>query len=161
MKPTSFDELPNAIRGRTGEEIVAEQLRLRNKGVIPSYDYCGKDRNKAPRLQFTWGWLVVPDLDVCGGGERFWCEVKTKAERSFHRLSGDYVHGIDKHHYKQYLEVERESGCRVLLFIVEEDTGLILYGPLGTLPIHHETDKMGKGGMVYWDVEEFKELKKL
>jgi hypothetical protein len=161
MKPTSFKDSELYKRGRNGELIVAEQMQKRGYGVIPCYDFSGEDGNKAPRMQFADFGLVIPDLDLCKGGKRRWGEVKTKFKADAHRKSGDYVHGIDRKHFDSYMSVERESGCPVFIFIVEESTGRILYGPLSELPIHHTFDGYGKGGMVYWNVTEFKELKRL
>lgn len=120
--------------------------------MVPSYDYSGEGGDKAPRMSGASGFLVIPDLDVCRNGHRFWCEVKTKGAATLHRLTGVYEHGFSMRHYQDYLRVQRQSGCQVVLFIVEQHTGAIRSRKLSELPPPrvYEGDLMGRGGMVFW-----------
>ena len=60
---TAFRDRPETKKGNAGERVVAGYLKAHGFGVLASYDYCGVDGDKAPRLMFEVGGLVVPDLD--------------------------------------------------------------------------------------------------
>lgn len=153
----AFRDSAEFRKGRSGEVVVAEFLKSQGYWVVPSYDYSGEDGNKAPRMSGVAGFLVIPDLDVCKNGTRFWCEVKTKDKATLHKKTGVYEHGISSRHYRDYLRVERQSGCQVVLFIVEQNTGEILSRKLCELPEPRMYDgkKMDRGGMVFWPRSEF------
>jgi len=117
--------------GRIGEQMVVRFLRLRGLGVIPCYDYTGKAGDKAPWLQFTGDRrFILPDVDVCGGGDRFWFEIKSYYGPADNRALGAQVHGIPGRLYRDYLEVEKESGCPVYIAVLEISTGLLLAAQL-------------------------------
>jgi hypothetical protein len=130
---TTFRESTEFLRGRTGERIVATWLQHRGWFVIPSYDYSGEDGEKAPKMHGQREAFVLPDLDVCKAGTRRWAEVKTKAAPTFTRITGRFEHGIPLRHYNEYQRVQRETGCHVYLFIVEEDTQIVIAESLDQL----------------------------
>jgi len=148
-------------RGRAGEHLVAGFLKARGWYVIPSYDYSGEDGDKPPRLEGRAEALPVPDLDVSRDGVRVWIEVKTKAAPTYTRKTGQLEHGIPLRHYHAYRRVQRITGCRVWLFIVEEGSGEVLYSALDDLE-HvrriYKGDKMSRGGMVFWPRSAFQKL---
>lgn len=120
----SFDA--NLELGRMGERLVSTWIQSKGYGVIPSYDYTGKENNKAPKLMFAESGFVVPDLDIAFRGRRFWVEVKTYYHAPLNRKHGINVHGIPRRLYEDYLQVERSTGCLVYLAVLEISTGYLL-----------------------------------
>lgn len=117
---SSLRESSEFKRGRNGEQIVSFILRGLGYYIIPSYDFTGRDDNKAPRMLGSRLAFVIPDLDVARGGKRHWVEVKTKAKADFTRKTQREEHGIDKRHYEHYQRVEAETGCEVVIAVYEE-----------------------------------------
>lgn len=151
-------------RGRTAEELVADILRKHGYYVIPSYEYSGRDDDKAPKLTGYDKHYTLPDLDVSGNGQRFWVEVKLKAEPTWTRKLQRYEHGIPLRHYQDYLQVERITGCPVYLAIVEEDTGLILFQSFRKLTECvriYDGAKMSRGGMAFFPRDSFRILTRI
>lgn len=140
---TEFTERPEFKLGRACELVVSDFLRGRGWFVIPSYDYAGLDHDKPPRLQGLRTAYPIPDLDTCRGGKRQWLEVKGKASARMYRNLGVYQHGV--HNYDHYLEVQRETGTKVWLGIVEY-TDIHTLDELGEagLLLVQSLDKLGK-----------------
>lgn len=154
---TDLRESREYQRGRAGELIVARWLKERECYVIPSYDYSGKDGNKAPRLEGLWTGHPVPDLDVARSGHRFWVEVKTKWEAALWRQTGELRHGIELRLLEHYQAVEKISGCPCWLFIYEESTGHLLAQTITKLGQPHTGTALGKR-MAYWPRVKFRHL---
>lgn len=144
-------------RGRAGERRVMDALMAEGEFIVPSYDFCGDNKNKAPRLFGLKSNFVIPDLDASLDGFRKWVEVKTKASAWPYYKTKVYVHGIDDRHYLHYLEVEKITGCPVFLFILEEDTQEILFSALrhlGVGQVHQGQSRTG-WAMRNWPRENF------
>ncbi len=156
MRSLPFRESESFLRGRRGEQIVKRWLQKRGWYIIDSYDYCGVDGDKAPRMQSITSRLVIPDLDIAKDGIRRWAEVKAKYQPLTWRKTGELQHGIDLRHYNDYRQVQRITGAHVWLFIVEEKTQLILAESLDKLGSPRIGKQYGKGGMVNWAREKFK-----
>jgi hypothetical protein len=90
---------------------------MRGWYVIPSYDYTGEGKAKAPKLQGIRDAFPVPDLDVCRFGLRRWVEVKTKEASDWTWKTSQYEHGIE--HYDEYVRVAEETGTEAWLAIYE------------------------------------------
>lgn len=164
LNATDFRQSEKFQKGRTGERLIASLLQQEGWFVIPSYDYSGEDGNKAPKLEGLKAGYVVPDLDVAKDGARRWVEVKTKASASYTRITRRLEHGIPKRHYDCYLEVQRITGCKVTLFVYEEQTGEVLCGSLDELAKvkrEYTGKKMSGGGMVFFPRDAFKLFKKV
>jgi hypothetical protein len=145
--------------GRTGERQIATALESSGWWVIPSYDYTGRDGDKAPKMRRLHDCVVVPDLDCCRNGERVWVEVKTKSEIGHCRMLKNLeTHGIDLKHWISYRKIQGETGCRVFLVIRELCTGKNLGASIDDLEkdiIHG----IGKGAfMVYFPRSSFEEF---
>lgn len=154
----AFRELEEFKRGRAGEKRVAAALRARGWHVIPSYDYAGDDEHP-PRMEGPQAaTYILPDLDLCKGGDRRWAEVKTKTAPCMGRISGELEHGIPLRHFQHYQAVERESGAPVWLFIYEEADAKLLYQKLAELGPGRMSFGAGMGGMIYWLRRQFREL---
>ncbi len=126
---TSAVRADTATASRTGRCALADVPAgavLAAAEVIPSYDYCGEDGNKAPRLEGLWHGHPVPDLDVSREGSRFWAEVKTKDHANHFHKTGTDEHGIDLRLAQHYHTVEVISGTPCWLFIYEESTRWLL-----------------------------------
>lgn len=121
MGRIAFHERPEFLRGRAGEQRVSAWFQERGWYVIPSYDYSGSERDKAPKLKGLLDGFPVPDLDIARNGCRRWVEVKVKKSAIMGIISGEPEHGIE--HYDDYMRVARETGTEAWLAILEEDTG--------------------------------------
>jgi hypothetical protein len=120
----AFEE--KLARGKLGEKLVAEHLKGRGWGVVPSYDYSGAGDDKSPRLSFSAFSLVIPDLDLCQAGTRMWLEIKTYHGPAFNRTRQWDVHGIPSRLRNHYLKVQEQTGTRVHLAVLEVDSGALL-----------------------------------
>lgn len=154
--------------GRAAELRVSLWLRERGWYVIPSYDYSGDGRNKAPRLQGIADAFPVPDLDVCRklpgrNPERRWVEVKAKQAATFTHKTGTYDHGIE--HYDDYMRVAELTGTEPWLVVVEIATireSRSLWGERGRIWMQsfarlgepRRTGMFGKR-MAYWPIDNF------
>jgi hypothetical protein len=119
--------------GRLGECFVVAWLQTRGYGVIPSYEYTGKNGEKAPRLLFQNAALTIPDLDVCKAGARSWLEIKTYHGPAVNTRRGALVHGIPSRLARDYSAVEKETGTPVFIVVLELDVGALLASRLATL----------------------------
>ena len=122
--------------GHLGERMVSRLLQRRGCGIVPSYDFGGKDGDKAPRLMFENRGLVLPDLDVCKQGSRQWAEVKTYFDAAWNKKLSADDRGAKGRHANDYLHVEEESGCAVFIFVLEVSTGWLLVARLRALKEH-------------------------
>jgi hypothetical protein len=121
--------------GNMGEVLVCSYLKSRGAGVIPSYDFNGKDGSKAPRPMFETRGFVIPDLDVSKGSKRFWVEVKTYHGPTRNFIHNCQVHGIPGRNYEHYSSVEKETGTPVWICILELDSGDLLSARLSGLEV--------------------------
>lgn len=119
--------------GRIGEELAEWWFQTKGWGSIPVYDYSGLANDKAPKLMFETRGVVVPDLDIMQNGRRKWCEVKTYHHAHRNDRHKCLVHGIEKRLFDHYLDVQEESGCEVLLAVLEVSTGDLLVRSLNRL----------------------------
>lgn len=119
--------------GRMGELLVSRWAQESGCGVLPCYDFSGSDGAKAPRLMFKGGGLVIPDLDLCRDGRRWWLEVKTYHGPAINRRRKCEVHGIPDRLFASYAAVEVASGTPVYLAVLELDSGTLLVASLSSL----------------------------
>jgi hypothetical protein len=106
--------------------------------------------------------LVAPDLLAVKRDAVRWIEAKNKGAFTWHRLSQQWVTGINLRHYQDYLEVARISPWPVYLLFLHGPgtakdspegcpTGLF-GGEILSLSKweHHRSTRWGSSGMVYW-----------
>lgn len=155
MARPAFHERPEFKLGRTGEQMVAAWLQERGWYVIPSYDYSGSERDKAPKLRGVTDGFPVPDLDVARSGTRRWVEVKTKTKATEYRKTGSLDHGIE--HYDDYVRVAAETGTEAWLAIFELSTRKLLAQSFAGLGAPRRAVDRGKR-MAYWPVSRFMHL---
>lgn len=84
--------------------------------------------------------------------------MKTKAHADFTRITQRFEHGIPLRHFEDYKRVQALTGCKVYLFICEDDTGDILSKPIDELDAHkriYRGNEMSRGGMVFFPRDSF------
>lgn len=148
-----FRDRPEFKQGRAGELVCSGWLQEHGWYVIPSYDYSGDDRDKAPRLRGLVDGFPVPDLDVARGGVRRWVEVKTKTTASWTWKWQRYEHGIE--HYDDYMRVAAETGTEAWLAIFETSTRELLGQSFVTLG-EPRRSRMNGRQMAFWPRDDFK-----
>lgn len=149
--------------GQAGESAIARWLRKRGNTVLPVYEKI-IDNGKGPRLFMPDRVLIAPDLLVLRTQDAYWVEAKRKRAFTWHRITRQWVTGIDLHHYRDYCQVDECSPFPVWLLFLQEDgqakdspgnspTGLF-GNRLSILKrcVHHTHSNWGSSGMVYWDV---------
>lgn len=150
----------NLAFGKIGESLIANWLKRRGYTVLPVYEK-EISKGKGPQLFTPNENLIAPDLFAFNGikDRAFWIEAKHKSAFTWHRISRQWLTGINLRHYYDYLKVARESPWPVWLLFLHQDgqakdsppgcpTGL--FGQeLGYLQ-QHEHHRWNEGGMVYW-----------
>jgi len=158
--------------GLLGESHIAQWLIRRGYSVLPAYEV-EVNHGKGPRLFTANGQLISPDLLVFNAGKTMWCEAKTKSAFTWHRISKTWQTGVDRRHWKHYVEVAKVTPFPVwLLFLhkpnlVAKDTPEGMVCPSGlfgnSVPhllrhVHHEHENHGPSGMVYWSAAALKKI---
>jgi len=169
-------EFENALAfGQAGELTVSKWLQSRGHMVFPAYEKEGGDF-KGPQLFSAHGDLVLPDLLAFREGKAIWFEVKRKTCFTWHRISRQWVTGIDLHHYGQYQEVSARTKLPVWLMFYHPkstpDERDLKHGCPDDCPTglfgndiselcgveNHRHENWGKNGMVYWSHRRLKRL---
>lgn len=153
--------------GQAGEKTVSEWLQARGHAVFPAYEKEGGDF-KGPQLFAASGDLVLPDLLAFKSGTAIWFEVKRKTCFTWHRISRQWVTGIDLHHYQQYQKVSARTCLPVWLVFFHPQAqpnardvthGCPKFCPTGLFGNdisvlaaceNHRHENWGRHGMVYW-----------
>jgi hypothetical protein len=170
----NFDQ--NLKTGQIGESIISKWLQGKGHSVFPAYQI-EHHTGKGPQMFAASGDLVLPDLLAFKAGNVVWIEAKHKTCFSWHRISERWTTGIDKRHYKEYLEVSSATQLPVwLLFYHPSDkpdardlkydecpracpTGLFGRNIKILKKVEsHTSDRHGPSGMVYWCVDNLKLL---
>jgi len=154
----------NLIVGQAGESSIANWLKARGWAVIPVYEKI-MDTGKGPQVFTAEKSLVAPDLLIFNGEKAMWAEVKHKTAFAWHRISQRWTTGIDRSHYRHYLEVADMSPWPMWLMFLHRGgqakdsppnspSGLFV-NSMDYLRTHvnHEHDNHGRTGMVYWGIE--------
>lgn len=157
--------------GIAGESLIARWLLSRGNRILPAYEKILDDR-KGPRLYTPIQTLIAPDLLVFNASRVVWVEAKHKTAFSYHRLTGDWVTGIDLRHYQDYCRVADETPWPVWLFFLHEGgygvgnpTKESPSGLFGNALSHlrkyehhrHEHFNYGRGG-VFWSIDTLRQL---
>ena len=160
MSAKGFRQSAEYQRGHWAERLVLAYLQsVEGWFCIPSYDFCGQDEEKAPRLQGRKESHVLPDLDMSRRGVRRWGEVKFKSTATWHRNTQKWEHGIPRRHFDDYLKVQEITGCKVWLYVFQEDSEHLLYASLDRLLDHarfYHENKMSRGGMAFFPLDKFR-----
>lgn len=150
--------------GKVGESKIAVALKRCGFNVLPVYEK-EVSEGKGPVLFVADGReLVLPDLLAFNSKKTIWVEAKHKTAFTKHRITGDWVTGIDLHHYNDYLEVSKLSPWPVWLIFLHDggqakdsppDSPSGVFGNninILSQHEHHRHENHGKHGMVYWTV---------
>ena len=155
--------------GVAGESHIARWLRNRGWAVLPAYEKI-LDDHKGPRVYLPQGRLIAPDLLAFKADGALWVEAKHKTAFTWHRLTQQWVTGIDLRHYEDYCRIEDETPWPVWLLFLHEggqakdsppDSPEGLFG--GRLAYlrrheHHRHSNWGSSGMVYWALGSLKRI---
>jgi hypothetical protein len=141
----------------------AKWARSRGYYVSGTYDFSGKDDNKAPKLMAPprGESLVLPDLQcfkVTSPDPATWMEVKWKARAVLYRKGGYRVTGINKRHWQHYQKVQHLTSAKVFVMFIHDAESEIRADTLDDLRAYvsheYDGDKMGRGGMVFWPYDD-------
>lgn len=148
-----------------GESRIARWLNQKGYEVFPAYEI-ELDHGKGPRLFCSDGLrLILPDLLAFNAKSARWIEAKTKSAFTWHRLSRSWQTGIDRRHWRDYLEVAKKTPFEIWILFLHKpnqsakDTPPGLVSPSGLFGntieklnanIDHEHENHGPSGMVYW-----------
>ena len=141
---------------RRWEQALAAWVAKRGWHILPTYDFCGKGDDKAPKLVAPPGQpgLVLPDLQCFKGGRVKWCECKWKARADYYRKGGYRVTGISSRLLREYEAVEKATNAQVVLTFLHEAEQEIRGAPIKALRSSfshaYSGPMMSHGGMVFW-----------
>lgn len=141
---------------REWERSLAAWIRSRGWYVVPTYDFCGRGEDKAPKLLAPPGAesLVLPDLQCFRDGRAQWLECKWKARADRYRKTQQLTTGISRRLFDHYQRVEERTGFCVVLAFLHEREQQIRGGSLADLErcfSHDYTgERMGRFGMRFW-----------
>lgn len=176
MSKFSFEE--TLAIGRRTENRIVEWLRARNNGVITVYEI-QHEKGGGPRFFTKTRAYVAPDVLVFPKHQpikTLWCETKHKTTFSWRYTKREWQTGIDIKHYRDYLEVQKETGVPVWLLFLhvcptprthDLNNGCPEQCPVGLfggdiLQLRgresHRSDRHGRSGMVYWSVDALKKM---
>jgi hypothetical protein len=104
---------------------------------------------------------VTPDLQVSGGGQTWWVEVKYKSHCVKYQKTGKFRHGIDLANWNAYQQVEHETGIPGLLAIFQARPGAeapwepwLLVAPFADLT-GGQVGQIKGVEVIFWDVDQF------
>ena len=162
----SFEQ--SLTKGKVGESRIADYYKRKGFAVLPVYEV-EMQSGKGPRVFTFDSEIIAPDMIVFKGEQCYWVEAKHKTAFSWHRKTQRFVTGIDLHHYHDYCKIDDETPWPVWLMFLHtggqakdsppSPSGL--YGnPLRYLREHENNrhENWGKGGMVYWCIDELELL---
>lgn len=158
--------------GRAGEAAISQWMRSRGHSVLPVYEKI-IDEGKGPQLFTPSRQLIAPDLLAFKQGKAFWIEAKHKSAFTWHRITSQWVTGVDLRHYEDYCQIDDETPWPVWLLFLHaggqakdsppnSPSGLF-GGPLNWLrkSENHRHENWGRSGMVYWAEKSLKKIASL
>jgi hypothetical protein len=159
--------------GKTGESLIAKYLLRLGYSVLPAYEKADDDHKGPVLFSSSGASLVAPDMLAFKGRQVLWIEAKNKTSFTWYRKTGEWVTGINLHHYQQYLTIQndRPEWPIWLLFLhmdgIAKDTPPGKISPTGLFgnalswlrnTEHHRYLNHGTSGMVYWNIDDLKFL---
>jgi hypothetical protein len=163
--------------GQVGEGDILRYLNAVGYNVLPAYEPL-PGTYRGPQLFVPGGrQLILPDLLIWRVGEAGtfrWVEAKRKTAWTWHRATSEWVTGIDRRVWREYVQIEEASGIPVWVMFLQAPGGVakdtpegVGEGPEGLFSqslarlqerVHHEHDRGGPSGMLYWTPEAFRRL---
>ena len=158
--------------GKTGESEIATWFRGKGYNVLPVYEIAENQFKGPAVIAFDGGEIIAPDMLVFNTNKAWWIEAKHKSAFTWHRITKQWVTGIDLHHYDEYQKINRLAIWPVwLMFLhkdgIAKDTPKGMKSPTGLygnsldylfLKENHRHRNYGKTGMVYWSVANLKKI---
>lgn len=152
--------------GLVAETAISKWIQRRGSIVLPVYEK-ETDGKSTPRAFSATRNLIAPDMLVFSKGAAIWVEVKHKTAFAWHRNSSKWTTGIDRHCFRDYIELRKRTEFKMYLLFLQgsgtaKDTPEGMNSPTGLFGgeilylvknIHHESDRCGRHGMVYWTPE--------
>jgi hypothetical protein len=103
--------------GRWAERVVAASLRHDGWHIVRTADIM--TRSGGPRAEGDDTNIVLMDIMRLSDGQARWGEIKWKDSPFYWRATGQWLHGIDRPLWRQYLELQHRSGVPGDLFLLE------------------------------------------
>jgi hypothetical protein len=156
----SLKDTPEYQFGREGERRIQELFKRTGWYVVATADYTGGDAENehAPVFQGKHDSPAMPDLDVSKDGVREWVEVKRKTDATWTRITQRWEFSFGLRAFEGYLKIQRESGCRVRIVIIEESTDTCFWNWLDVLaPLvrRYKGPKLDAGGNAFFPRDAF------
>ncbi len=133
--------------GRVGERVVGDVLKENGFYVLITGDFSGLKDGKVPSLCGAGkDRLPMPDMLVCKEGNTRWFEAKVKKGPAFYRKAGIWTHGVDTHKLDYYRNIQKTTGIKVDVGVLEIDNFLLVTAPLDVLErnVHSVSARAGK-----------------
>ena len=154
--------------GKVGETEISKWLISRGANVLPVYEIA-ENQYKGPALYTMDGGVIAPDIICFKKGKVTFIEAKHKNAFSWYRKKSIWTTGIDKKHFEEYVRIQDITEVEVwILFLhrggIAKDSPPSPSGLYGESievlkrNIDHESNKFGKGGMVFWNRDTLKQL---
>ncbi len=159
--------------GKAGESRIAAYFKRKGYSVLPVYEKEMTERKGPTLFAFDGTQVIAPDMLVFSGEKCFWVEAKRKSAFTWHRISRQWVTGIDINHYENYLRIaDGLSPWPVWLLFLHEsgrakDTPEGMSSPTGLFGNdllvlreceNHRHENWGRHGMVYWARKSLKHI---
>lgn len=157
-------------KGKTGESDIAKWLISRGASILPVYEIA-ENQYKGPAVYSVDNMnIIAPDMMVFNGGKITFVEAKHKTAFSWHRITQQWVTGIDLKHYFEYQKIQEKLSIPVWLMFLHdggtakdsEKSPSGLFGNSLDYLINHENHRHnnhGNSGMVYWSINSLKKFK--
>lgn len=155
--------------GKAGESAIAKWLIAKGYDVLPVYETI-IETGKGPQLFTLKGSYIAPDLLAFNATKVLWIEAKHKMAFSWHRISCQWVTGIDLRHYNEYCIINDRGPWPVMLLFLHEggqakdspaSSPRGLFGNYLSYLREHESHRhqnWGRTGMVYWGIDDLKQF---
>lgn len=149
--------------GKTGESEIAQWLINRGSSILPVYEIA-EDQYKGPAVYSAKNVsIIAPDMLVFNSKGITFIEAKHKNAFSWHRISKQWVTGIDLHHYLEYQKIQEKLKVPVWIMFLhrggkakdsEQSQSGLFSNSLNFLMQNenHRHNNWGKNGMVYWSI---------
>lgn len=157
--------------GRVAESYIARWMMRKGYSVLPVYEKL-HDGKGGPRIFSLKRNYIAPDMMVIKKKSIFWIEAKHKNAFSWYRKKQIWTTGIDRNHFKSYLDIASDFSYPVwILFLhrdgIAKDTPKGMQGPTGLFggeifylgrSYDHTSVRHGRNGMIYWNHDVLKKL---
>lgn len=155
--------------GKTGESEIAQWLINRGASILPIYEIA-ENQFKGPSVYSADNInIIAPDMLVFKKGKITFVEAKHKEAFSWHRITSQWVTGIDLHHYFEYQKIQEKLDIPVWIMFLhrggkakdsEQSPSGLFSNSLDFLMQNenHRHENWGKSGMVYWNINALKKI---